>query len=412
MSGVQPLAPTVEIDTVARPRPVLFLHIPKTAGTSFLLMLQNAFSDNRVQRIHQIDEHIQETLDTIVETELDQISCLVGHLPIYLFESCLDRFQPFTVLRNPVNRVLSLFRFLKLKDCAELQRLGLRPDFTLEEFLSSREPELYGQVNNGMVRMLCGDRRLLDPHCPEFWSRDGNLDPMLRALGNLERMDFGLTEQMPQTLKLARAVWLIPYPLREYRENMTEPNGAKGGIATLHHIVALNTMDLALYEQARALFDERVRALPPVAAAAGANPLAVYAPPLNQEIVVGNISGRQGFYEYEAIGLAWLQADQAAGISFIGREEPMRLRLHVYSVTDDYPITELSIRVNQQAVRCEVLPVGRRWSWLESDYFEAREGLNQISIEAPLFVLATALDPRSQDKRRLGIAVGHVALME
>ena len=410
MSGDQGLAPTAKLDTMARPRPVLFLHIPKTAGTSFLLMLQNAFSDNRVLRIHQVDRHIQEMIDGIVETKLDEIACLIGHLPIHLFESCLDRFQPFTVLRNPVDRVLSLFRFFKRHNQAELQRWGFLRAFTLEEFLSSRAPGIYGQVNNGMVRMLCGDRRLWDPKDQKFWSQDGDLDVMLRALANLEQLDFGLTEQMPQTLRLAQARWSIPYTLDEYRENATVPDSAGWNIAALHHIVALNTMDLTLYERARALFRQRLQALPPAAACAGANPLAVFAPPLNQQVSVGDIPGRQGFHEFEPNGVAWLQADRTAGISFIGRDRPMRLRLHVCSVMDDYPFADLVVRVNQQAVNCRISPMNRRWVWLESDYFEARKGLNQISIEAPLSVLVTALDSQSLDNRRLGVALSHIAL--
>jgi Sulfotransferase family len=411
MSGHAGLMATIQPNPTVCPRPVLFLHIPKTAGTSFFLMLQNAFSDSRVRRIQHVDQHIQATIDTIVEAELDEITCVAGHLPIHLFRSCLDRFQPFTVLRDPVDRVLSLFRFLRMQDKSELQRLGLAPDFTLEAFVSSREPEIYGQVNNGMVRMLCGDRRLWDSDYPEFWRAAGDLNPLLSALKNLERMDFGLTEAMPQTLKLVQARWSIPYALNEYRENITERDDARADIAALHHIVTLNTMDLALYERGRALFRERVQALPPDVPAAEANPLAVFAPPWNQEIAVGDIPGRQGFHEFEAIGLSWLQANRVASLNFVGREEPMRLRLHVYSVIDDYPIASIALRVNEQAVSYRISPEDDRWVWLESDYFDARARLNRMSIEAHLFVPAKLLDPQSRDRRRLGVALGSIAWM-
>jgi hypothetical protein len=397
-------------DAIARPQPVLFLHIPKTAGTSFLLMLHNAFSDRRVLRIHPIDAYTQDLINVIVDAELDQVSCVAGHFPIHLFQSCLDRFHPFTMLRNPVDRVLSLFRFYKLKDQPELQRLGLRSDFTLEEFLNSQEPTIYDQVNNGMVRKLCGDGRLSDKNCPKFWSQDGDLDQLRHALTNLERIDFGLTDQMPQTLRLVRERWSIPYALNEYRENTTESDGSDRDIVDLHQIVTLNTMDLALYERARTLFQERVQALPPATAGAGANPLAVFVPPLNVTVSVESIPGRQGFYEFEAIGLSWLQADQTAGISFIGREQPMRLRLRIYSVIDNYPIADVAVRVNQQAVRYEIFRDDSHWVWLLTKYFDASSGLNQLSIEAPLSFPIATLDQHSKDKRRLGIALSHVTL--
>ena len=83
-----------------RPRPVLFLHIPKTAGTSFIVMLQNAFGDNRVQRIRYLNDCTRPMIKDLLQKELDSISCLTGHLPIHMFDGSLDRFQPFTVLRH------------------------------------------------------------------------------------------------------------------------------------------------------------------------------------------------------------------------------------------------------------------------------------------------------------------------
>jgi hypothetical protein len=48
---------------------------------------------------------------------------------------------------------------------------------------------------------------------------------------------------------------------------------------------------------------------------------------------------------------------------------------------------------------------------LESDYFSAKEGLNEISIEAPLFIPAVKLDAQSKDRRSLGVALSNVALL-
>jgi hypothetical protein len=47
---------------------------------------------------------------------------LVEHLPIHLFRLHLHKFQAFTLLRDPVARVLSLYRFLKLREWSELTR--------------------------------------------------------------------------------------------------------------------------------------------------------------------------------------------------------------------------------------------------------------------------------------------------
>jgi hypothetical protein len=175
-----------------------------------------------------------------------------------------DRFQPFTVLREPVARVLSLYRFLRSGDPYEVRRLGLRPDFTLNEFLGSSNAELYGQINNGMVRMLSGDPRLDDPGDAGFWNMDGQPDVLRSTVANLEWIDFGLSEEMPATLALALARWAVPYRLREY-----------------HEIIKLNTMDLALYHRARTMFSACTRVSPNGVSPEGWNLLSMFAPKMN-----------------------------------------------------------------------------------------------------------------------------------
>lgn len=289
-------------DRGAPTRPVLFLHIPKTAGTSFLMMLRNTFADRRVHRVAQMDQHIQSTIDRIVDNDLDQISCLTGHLPMHLFGRHLDRFQPFTILREPVARILSLYRFLRDGSPAEVEQLGLRPNFELGELLESDKPELFGQVNNGMVRQLCGNARVNTSWVGAFWNGREDQDALRAAFANLGRMDFGLAEDMPATLELARACWAVPYELREYRENTTRPETSHELLEDIRDIIARNSLDLTLYRQAAVLFRERVRKQrqsPPVT---NWNPAAVFVPPGGRATSIAEIPGRQGFHEYRVRG--------------------------------------------------------------------------------------------------------------
>lgn len=347
----------------------------------------------------------------IVTAEMDDISCLTGHLPIHLFENCLDQFRPFTVIREPIARVLSLYRFLKAGDPADMQRLGLRTDFSLDEFLGSPHPELYGQVNNGMVRMLCGDARLGNPECAEFWDKEAGIGVLPRALANLEQIDFGVTEEMGLTLELAQARWSVPYKLRQYHENTTTRDDSADNVADIHRIISMNTLDLALYHWARSVFRKRARALPQPSPDQAWNPRSVFTPPMNKSVSVGDIPGRRGFHEFEEIEIAWLYAEQAADIHFVAQTDLVRLRLHVFCVVASYPVNEIVVSVNDQPVEFEFSFVTEKWGWLETDYFETRNGLNRLAIEAPLFVQAATLDPHTADKRRLGVALADVVLM-
>ena len=389
-----------------QPRPVLFLHIPKTAGTSFLLMLKNTFGDNRVCRLHNVDANVQQTIDELIDVELDNISCLAGHMPIHLFKEHFDKFQVFTVLREPAARVLSLYRFLRLGRSSEVARLGLRPNFSLTEFLMSAHPEIYGQINNGMVRMLCGDPNFTDPDSRDFWEIESKPDALRNAMNNLKRLDFGLTEDMPRTLREARSCWAIPYELEQYRENTT-PQDPTEDITDLARIITLNTMDLALYHKACEMFRDRTGPEPPFVLEHSANPRSIFEPPIDHDVSIADVAGRQGFYEFEpAAGrISWLRTDQPVGMHLRAHGNRLRLSLHVYTVVPDYPLSDIDITVNGDRVEHTSDVINDHWARLKTEAFETSDGITRVAIRLPLAIAATELDPTSKDRRRLGVAI-------
>ena len=71
----------VDAERLSRAKPVLFLHIPKTGGSSFLTALGNVFGERRVRRLRHAEEMTQAQIDRIVSDEIQHIDCLVGHFP-------------------------------------------------------------------------------------------------------------------------------------------------------------------------------------------------------------------------------------------------------------------------------------------------------------------------------------------
>src|SRR5579863_3694148 len=113
--GARPAAPDI----------LIHLHIPKTGGTSLNSMVQHGFRNDEVVGIEVFDEMGRELRDGLglaryeycrqllasSANDLRRIRYVTGHLPIGLhraFDRCA---KYFTVIRHPVDRVISEFFF-------------------------------------------------------------------------------------------------------------------------------------------------------------------------------------------------------------------------------------------------------------------------------------------------------------
>jgi hypothetical protein len=400
-----PAAPTL----AAGGRPLLFLHIPKTAGTSFLTLLHNLFGERRVRRLDGHDPLVVQQIDNLVRAGLDELSCLAGHIPVHHFHPYLARFQPFTLLRNPVARVLSLFRFLQRASAAELRPMGLAPGFSFDSFIDSTAPGLYGQTNDGMCRFLCGDARAFDPKAPEFTTLAELPEMLEQAMRTLERLEFGIVEHMAGSIALLGHGWGVPYPLDEYTKNATERGGSEESLDNIRRIVRRNTLDIALYEKASALFARRLAGWrAPVAQARAA---AVFAPKLGAATNVAAIGGRQGFHDFEPVGFAWMMADMPARIHFSPPPEARRVRLRLYTIGSDYRMGDVAMRVNGERVAQRVVERKDRWHIVELELPPGLGAINQLAILSPYWVPTRFLNPEGRDDRPLALALADVTFL-
>lgn len=232
-------------------------HMQKTAGTTLRDRLRSTFTEDQVYpngtdgddaRISVISvSHLQERW----RARGHEIRLLTGHFPVRTVE-VLDppaSFVTMTVLRDPVDRVLSFLRHQ-----AQRRQRGATEDTPLREIYE--DPFRFeAMIHNHMTRMLA-----LAPE--EFGPGDGvlttvtydqaRLEMAQEALANLDL--FGLQHRLDDfCAELESRFGLdVGEPLRS---NTTDRDDVPEGL--VEQIREDNALDVALYDYARRLYEER-----------------------------------------------------------------------------------------------------------------------------------------------------------
>ena len=106
--------------------PLIFLHIPKAGGNSFLDFLLPNFEFNRRFDVNQglsYADRLRE-LEELEEIAKKSIELVYGHLPFGVHESFSTPSRYITVLRHPIDRIASHYYFVKEHLKVPLQNLN------------------------------------------------------------------------------------------------------------------------------------------------------------------------------------------------------------------------------------------------------------------------------------------------
>jgi hypothetical protein len=128
-----------------------FVHLQKTAGTTLFRRLKHHFGAAAVYPMPQYQGEVGATIDVDLLVERfarhrNEIRLVTGHFPLCTTELLDADFATFTLLREPVERVLSFLRHQRAVD-------PKYADASLEEIYA--QPLLRdGLARNHMVRML------------------------------------------------------------------------------------------------------------------------------------------------------------------------------------------------------------------------------------------------------------------
>lgn len=136
-------------------RNLVFLHIPKTAGSSFNSMLLNNYGSEFFSCCQADGSHAAgvRLFSAMQQKEKSKYRCISGHFQLNFLSSIPWKYHFETFLRNPIDRVVSLYNYyIHIDAHSDRQHLQDRK-ISLLDFIEERHD---AEAINGMTRRLAG----------------------------------------------------------------------------------------------------------------------------------------------------------------------------------------------------------------------------------------------------------------
>lgn len=221
----------------------MFLHIQKTAGTSIVNTARRYYGENMTSHGDCWGHRPEEYHDT---------RFVSGHIGYDFAKSLIPSRYSFVFLRNPVERILSLYYFCRTRDPDEFPIYSKAAAHDLEGFLQAgfTDPVVRGNIWNNQVWQLAHGYASLDKRRIDDFEPAQLLD---LAIGHLQELSYiGFTETFAEDrTAILKGLGL---PLTEEHGTVNSMNGrptaADVSSTALRLLGRLTQLDQLLYDEA------------------------------------------------------------------------------------------------------------------------------------------------------------------
>jgi len=230
---------------------LIFLHIPKTAGTTLTTVLARQYPQDKTLSI--FDEPLDApSLQQLPEHQREKLQYVRGHVRFGLHEFLPQPSTYITFLRDPIDRIISTYYFTFRTPSHPLYELFLSQKIGLGDFVSSG---IRVMTENGQVRLLAGKAGVETPF--------GQCNAELLDIAKHNIQDkfslVGLSGRFDESLILLKRQfgWRnVAYISRNVTAN--RPQKADVSEQDLALIQEYNQLDLELYRYIQEQFQQQI----------------------------------------------------------------------------------------------------------------------------------------------------------
>lgn len=232
----------------------IYMHIPKTGGSTFNHMLKTKYKGKPVFVIdnNRPVASIREGLGQLDDQQKKRLKLVYGHMYYGAHQYLHEEYSYFTMLRHPVDRVISLYKEILRNPQTEICKYVIANNVSLKELVTSGR---YHELNNDQTKRIAGET-------PAYGECNDAL--LQKAELNLSK-DFcfvGIQERFDESLLLMKKEldWKVnPYYLMLNRSVKEKKIDVDVDEDTIEVIEAYNQQDLALYGNCLEQFNDLTR---------------------------------------------------------------------------------------------------------------------------------------------------------
>jgi len=232
-------------------KPALFLHIQKTAGTTFLQLIKRFYGHNMTS--------YGDCWGSPPE-KFREVAFVSGHVGYDYCKPLLQSRYSFTFLRNPIDRVLSMYYFCRGRNSDEFMIYRKANELDLEQFIVAAydDPWVKKNIWNNQVWQLAHGYAHLDGRSIDSFPKDELLGMSLEHLSALSYV--GLTENFEEDCKVIFSALGLPPSGEKVIENANATRPRQGDISegTIDIIRNITELDQKLYDHVMGLRQRRV----------------------------------------------------------------------------------------------------------------------------------------------------------